>query len=155
MFEILFHVACVVVAFAYSSVMECVLHKWVLHGLGKRKKNIFAFHWKTHHRLVRKNNFYDHQYEDATTGGPLRERISLYALVLAHAPLITVAPAFVLTTAFCARRYYKLHKRMHLEPEWAKKNFPWHWEHHMGKDQDKNWGVTSNWVDKLFGTSTI
>jgi len=31
-------------------------------------------------------------------------------------------------------------------------NMPWHYDHHMGKNQDSNWGVTVEWVDKLFNT---
>jgi len=37
-------------------------------------------------------------------------------------------------------------------PKWGRYFYPWHWDHHMGKDQDCNWGVTIQWVDKLMGT---
>jgi len=154
-YKMFFHLTSIIAGVMYSHLMEWVLHKYVLHGLGKKKNNIFSFHWKTHHKIVRKDNFYDYQYEDAVTGGPLRERLSLYALLLAHTPLIMIAPAFFAALVFCSIRYYRLHKRMHLDPTWAKYYFPGHWEHHMGKDQDKNWGVTIQWVDKLFKTSTL
>jgi len=36
--------------------------------------------------------------------------------------------------------------------EWGKKKMPWHYDHHMGKNQDSNWGVTVEWPDKLFNT---
>ena len=36
--------------------------------------------------------------------------------------------------------------------EWAKENIPWHYDHHMGKNQDANWGVTTDWVDRLLNT---
>lgn len=39
-----------------------------------------------------------------------------------------------------------------MDLEWAKKHVPWHYDHHMGKNQDANWGVTTDWVDKLLGT---
>ena len=29
---------------------------------------------------------------------------------------------------------------------------PWHYDHHMGKNQNANWGVTTDWVDRLAGT---
>ena len=29
---------------------------------------------------------------------------------------------------------------------------PWHYDHHLGKNQDANWGVTTDWVDRVFGT---
>ena len=36
----------------------------------------------------------------------------------------------------------------------GKKYVPWHYDHHMGKNQDANWGVTTDWVDKLAGTKS-
>lgn len=35
-----------------------------------------------------------------------------------------------------------MHRRSHLEPEWAKKRIPWHYDHHMNSNQDANWCVT-------------
>ena len=51
-----------------------------------------------------------------------------------------------------AMRYFYYHRRAHLNVEWGKKKMPWHYDHHMGKNQDSNWGVTVEWVDKLFKT---
>ena len=45
-----------------------------------------------------------------------------------------------------------MHRRAHTDVEWCKKNIPWHYDHHMGKNQDANYGVTVEWPDKLFGT---
>ena len=45
-----------------------------------------------------------------------------------------------------------MHQRGHLNVEWGKKNMPWHYDHHMGKDQDANWGVTNPFWDIIFGT---
>ena len=39
-----------------------------------------------------------------------------------------------------------------MDVEWAKKNIPWHYEHHMGNNQDANWGVTNSFWDLLIGT---
>ena len=47
---------------------------------------------------------------------------------------------------------FKIHKKSHLDPEWAKKNVPWHYDHHMGPDQNKNFGVRTDFFDRLFGT---
>ncbi len=61
-------------------------------------------------------------------------------------------PWFTATAVFGAWNYYRCHKRSHLDPEWARENLPWHVDHHMGPDQDANWGVTSPWMDVLMGT---
>ena len=34
----------------------------------------------------------------------------------------------------------------------AERKVPWHYDHHMGKNQEANWGITSEWVDRLVGT---
>ena len=49
-------------------------------------------------------------------------------------------------------RYYRVHKRAHLDPEWAKVHLPWHYDHHMGPNQNANWCVTRPWFDHLMGT---
>ena len=35
---------------------------------------------------------------------------------------------------------------------WAREHLPWHYDHHMGPDQDANWCVTRPWFDQLMGT---
>mgnify|MGYP003663928552 FL=1 len=52
-------------------------------------------------------------------------------------------------------RYFYMHRKAHTNVEWCKKNIPWHYDHHMGKNQDVNYGVTVEWPDKLFGTRVI
>jgi sterol desaturase/sphingolipid hydroxylase (fatty acid hydroxylase superfamily) len=34
----------------------------------------------------------------------------------------------------------------------AERKVPWHYDHHMGKNQEANWGITTDWVDKLLRT---
>jgi sterol desaturase/sphingolipid hydroxylase (fatty acid hydroxylase superfamily) len=48
--------------------------------------------------------------------------------------------------------YYTRHKRAHLDPEWAREHLPWHYDHHLGPDQDQNWCVTFPWFDWVVGT---
>jgi sterol desaturase/sphingolipid hydroxylase (fatty acid hydroxylase superfamily) len=48
--------------------------------------------------------------------------------------------------------YYLVHKKSHLDPEWARKHLPWHYDHHMGPNQDANWCVTLPLFDHLMGT---
>ena len=61
-------------------------------------------------------------------------------------------PAFFLGVLCGGFRYYFVHKKAHLNPEWAKEKLPWHYEHHMGKNQDSNWCVTFPLWDYILGT---
>jgi len=148
----LFHLITIPLAIIYCNLSEWAIHKYVLHGLGKKRKSFFSFHWHAHHKAARKNIFYDRDYTRPNNGPVRRERLSLYGLVLLHTPLVISAPLFVATIALCAIYYYRTHKKMHLKTAWGKHWFPWHWDHHMGKNQDCNWGVTIEWVDRLAGT---
>jgi sterol desaturase/sphingolipid hydroxylase (fatty acid hydroxylase superfamily) len=48
--------------------------------------------------------------------------------------------------------YYRRHKRSHEDPGWAREHLRWHYDHHMGPDQDCNWCVTFPWFDHVMGT---
>ena len=48
--------------------------------------------------------------------------------------------------------YYRKHKRAHLDPEWAREHLPWHYDHHMGRNQHANWCVSQPWFDWVMGT---
>jgi sterol desaturase/sphingolipid hydroxylase (fatty acid hydroxylase superfamily) len=49
-------------------------------------------------------------------------------------------------------RYFYMHQKSHRDVEWGKKHIPWHYDHHMGKNQDANWGVTTAIWDLIMGT---
>jgi sterol desaturase/sphingolipid hydroxylase (fatty acid hydroxylase superfamily) len=66
--------------------------------------------------------------------------------------LAPIAPFFTGTMVYSAVHYYRVHKRSHLDPEWAREHLPWHYDHHMGPDQNVNWCVTRPWFDHLMGT---
>ena len=38
---------------------------------------------------------------------------------------------------------------------WARKHLPWHYDHHMGKNSNKNWAVRLPIFDYLLGTREI
>tara|TARA_R110000765_G_scaffold151820_1_gene254438 strand:+ start:2871 stop:3302 length:432 start_codon:yes stop_codon:yes gene_type:complete len=137
----------------YSHILEWVMHKYVLHGLGKNKKSKWASHWHTHHRSSRKNDNYDADYNKGIFDYTVRgEVLGLVALGILHIPAVLISPLFYHTLIICAIRYFKIHKKAHLDVEWCKKHLPWHYDHHMGKNQDANWGVTNEWVDCLLNT---
>ena len=140
--------------FAAANITEWVVHKYVLHGLGANKKSFWSFHWHTHHRHARTNGHRDTDYESSVFrwNGQGKEAFALVAGGVGMLPLAAVAPFFTATVAYSSWNYYRKHKRAHLDPEWARKNLPWHYDHHMGPNQHANWCVTNPWFDKLMGT---
>ncbi len=139
---------------AYAIAAEWAIHKYFLHGLGKDDDSVFAFHWHDHHRAASVHGMYDTGYEHSVLhdSAQRKEAIGLALLVASHLPLFPVAPFFVGTLAWSARKYYIEHKRAHLDLEWTRENLPWHYDHHMGRNQDANWGVTSPLADIVMGT---
>ena len=145
---------------AYSNASEWLIHKYVLHGLGRDKKNFWAFHWHEHHKKARTHDMFDDQYNGSLLSAVMKgewnaktkEAAGLILAALAHAPLLPVAPFFTLTVWACSANYYRVHKRAHLDPAWARDHLPWHVDHHMGKNQDANWGVTWPLFDWILQT---
>jgi sterol desaturase/sphingolipid hydroxylase (fatty acid hydroxylase superfamily) len=139
---------------AYANAGEWLIHKHILHGLGKRRGSFWSFHWHEHHRAARKYDHYDPDYRRSLLGwnAQTKEAIGLVGLGLLHLPLFPVAPFFTGTLCYSLVNYYRVHKRAHLDPTWARAKLPWHYDHHMGPDQDANWCVTRPWFDRILGT---
>jgi len=137
-----------------ANAIEWAVHKHVLHGLGKHTDSLWSFHWHEHHRACRKNGHRDDDYERPVLGTHAqgKEALALVACALSVLPMAPVAPFFTGTLIYSAYHYYRVHKRAHLDPEWAREHLPWHYDHHMGPDQNKNWCVTRPWFDHLMGT---
>jgi len=147
-------VAGVPLGFAISNVTEWLAHKYVLHGLGRRRQSFWSFHWHEHHRASRKRAMFDPDYERPPLGWHAQGK-EIAALSLTAIPALAVAPwmpTLSLTMVWCAFDYYRKHKRAHLDPAWAREHLPWHVDHHLGPNQDANWCVTHPWCDVLFGT---
>ena len=138
----------------YANAGEWGLHKYLLHGLGRRKQSFWSFHWHDHHRNVRKNEHIDEHYGRSLFGwnAQSKEALGLVGLGLLHAPLFPVAPFFTGAVWYSTWNYYRVHKRSHEDTAWAREHLPWHYDHHMGPDQDANWCVTRPWFDDLMGT---
>ncbi len=142
------------VALFYANAMEWLIHKYLLHGLGKNKASFFSFHWHDHHQASRKEDMFDPQYvRPLFTWSPQgKEALCVAALIVIHGLLLPLAPFFALTCGYCALRYYFVHRRAHLDGAWAREHVPVHYDHHMGKDQNANWCVTAPWFDVIMGT---
>ncbi len=140
---------------AVANASEWFTHKYILHGLGKNPKSFWSFHWHEHHKAVRKHHHEDPAYRGKIWkdwNGQTKEAIALVAGAVLIAPLFPLAPFFVGTLWYSSANYYRKHKRSHLDPAWARDNLPWHYDHHMGPEQDANWCVTRPWFDDLMGT---
>jgi hypothetical protein len=150
----------IAVGIVYASAFEWVAHKYLLHGLGRKKTSFWSFHWHEHHNKARRNNMVDDQYHGSLLRSlgqgertaKVKEAIGLLAGALIHLPLVTIAPFFVATVWFSAANYYRVHRRAHLDPEWARKHLSWHVDHHMARNQDANWCVTWPLMDWIMGT---
>ena len=142
---------------------EWIAHKYVLHGTHRVGQPRFSpvpdsmkSHWE-HHREVRKTDFSDYGYVEGILNWRTRNEImSLAVTVGVFAPLFyPVSKGMSLAVFYSAANYYYVHRRAHLEPEWAKKSIPWHYDHHMNSNQDANWCVTKPWFDYILGTRVI
>ncbi len=140
-----------VASFSYG---EWAAHRYLLHWRGRDKRSIFAFHFHTHHQKVRRHGGYDPDFEGPVWSTPtqLGEAVGLTIIGLLHAPLLPVAPFYTVTTWYLLGKYRRDHRRCHIDPEWGRTHLPWHYDHHMGANQHRNWGVTFQWFDKLKGT---
>jgi sterol desaturase/sphingolipid hydroxylase (fatty acid hydroxylase superfamily) len=141
-------------AFATSTAFEWWAHRYVLHAHGKKKTSFWAFHFHEHHGASRRHAMIDEDYHRSPFqwNAQGKEVAALVAIAVPVAALMPIAPFWSLTSLYCIQRYYRVHKRAHLDPDWAREHLPWHYDHHMGADQDCNWGVTSDWFDRLVGT---
>ncbi|OTG86865.1 sterol desaturase family protein [Acinetobacter sp. ANC 3813] len=146
-----------------ANAFEWVAHKYILHGTHRAGKSRWSpspsnmkSHWE-HHREVRKTNFEDFGYvEGLKNWRTQNEVLSLAVAVGVFAPLFyPVSKGMSLAVFYAAGNYYYIHRRAHLEPEWARKKIPWHYDHHMNSNQDANWCVTKPWFDYVMGTRVI
>jgi sterol desaturase/sphingolipid hydroxylase (fatty acid hydroxylase superfamily) len=147
-------VVSLVLGLLHANAVEWLTHKYLLHGLGKRKGSLFRFHWAQHHRIARKNAMFDKTYEEPFWRWKARgkEIAGIMGLLLLHLPLLKVAPYFTLAVAFSSFNYLYRHRKAHLDIEWGKKHMPHHYDHHMGPNQDANWCVCYPWFDYILGT---
>jgi sterol desaturase/sphingolipid hydroxylase (fatty acid hydroxylase superfamily) len=138
----------------YANAGEWLAHKYLLHGLGKRKRSFYAFHFHEHHRESRKHGHVDPSYERSPWGwnAQSKEALALAVAAAAHLPLLPAAPFFTGALWWSIAHYYRVHKRSHRDPAWAREHLPWHYDHHMGPDQEANWCVSFPWFDRIMGT---
>lgn len=141
MIQIIFFVAGLVVA----NFLEWGIHKYILHELGKKKKSIFSFHWGIHHRKARKTRFYDESVS-------AREFFGLLFLCLLFSPVAAFSLSIYVGMFLYAVAYLVLHNIAHKNPTVAYTYMRWHYDHHMGSNQNTNWCVVVPLADYVLGT---
>ena len=143
----------VILGILYANFLEWNIHRFLLHKLGKKRNSFWAFHFHDHHRRTRTGNGIDYTYSiEHGHNFYDREIYGFILLTLAHLPLYTVSPIFLATISSYMLFYYWAHVKSHKDIEWAKKWLPWHYDHHMGPNQDKNWCVVMPLCDHIFRT---
>ena len=128
----------------YGNFIEWFVHKYLFHKLGRKKGSIFSYHVRGHHKTARKNNFID------MTSSYIEDFGMLFLIIL-HMPLIMLSKAFFIGLFLYAILFKVIHRLQHLNPEFCKKYFKWHWDHHM-KSSSHNFGVVAPWFDYIMRT---
>jgi sterol desaturase/sphingolipid hydroxylase (fatty acid hydroxylase superfamily) len=147
-----------IAGFVAANAGEWYIHKHLLHGQGKKKGSFWRFHWADHHKTVFKEDYRDHAYERnlfESWNPQSKEAAALVGAAILVSPTFPIAPMFTLGMWTSIANYYYVHKRSHLEPEWGKNAIPWHYDHHMGPDQDQNWCVSFPLWDYVMGTRVL
>ncbi|MDM1290919.1 sterol desaturase family protein [Acinetobacter indicus] len=146
-----------------ANAFEWVAHKYVLHGTHRPGQprhspvpRSMRSHWE-HHREVRKNQFNDESYVIGWSHWRNKNEIISLAAAAGVFGLVffPISKGMMAGSIYSALNYYYIHRRAHLEPEWARTKIPWHYDHHMNSNQDANWCVTKPWFDYILGTRVI
>ena len=142
---------------------EWFAHKYLLHGVHRKGKPRYSpvpksmeSHW-AHHREVRKQDFSDECYVEGIDHWRTRHELMSLAVTAGVASVVfyPFSKGMALAAIYSAGNYYYVHRRAHLEPDWAKRTIPWHYDHHMNSNQDANWCVTRPWFDYVMGTRVV
>ena len=144
-----------VVGWIYGHWLEYAIHRWVLHGLGLKRGHLLSFHFHEHHRVSRSNYMEDYAYQRLGWNSSGKELVGLIFLATLHLPALWWSPWVFYGMIGSALSYYFTHRYAHVNPHWARASLSCHYDHHMGPNQNANYGVRSGWFDTLFGTREI
>lgn len=137
--------------------MEWYFHKVWLHEFPMKNRNSPFFTHIAHHKRARLNSFHDACYAESMfkNSEMYNEKSALIALGVVSTVFVPVAPFFAMGLYYGIWNYWKIHAKSHLDPEYAKKRIPWHYDHHMTSNQNANWCVTRPWFDYIMGTRVM
>lgn len=141
----------------FSNAFEWYAHKTWLHEYPSKHRNSPFFTHIRHHKRARLNQFFDESYQNSLWRDQemFNEKVALIGVAAVTTVVAPIAPFFVLGTWYGAWNYWHVHKKSHLDPDYAKARVPWHYDHHMNASQDANWCVTRPWFDYIMGTRVI
>lgn len=153
----LFHLFTFLLGLFVANLVEWLVHKYVLHGLGMKKGSFWSFHWHKHHRTARQNSNVDLDYnikpgDEGFWNASGKEIFGLGLLFLPSLLACSVAPMFTVACALSAVLYFYVHRKSHLDVEWGKKWLRHHYDHHQGTNQNLNWCVTHPLWDIILKT---
>lgn len=117
------------IALIFANGFEWYAHKYILHGTPRPGQPRYSpipksmkSHWQ-HHKIVRTTDYQDDGYAEGLSNWRTRDEVtSLLKLTAITSLAMPVAPFFTLGTYYAAARYFYVHRRSHLEPEWGKKS---------------------------------
>ena len=135
----------ILLGFLYANFLDWGVHILLHKPKGKSR---FKFHWK-HHGVARRNKNEDPDYKLKLFHN--ETYLTLLGITL-HLPLFYVWLPFAATAVAYGLIYIFLHRMTHTYVEFFKKWMPWHYEHHMGKNQNANWCVICPLMDHIMGT---
>ena len=135
----------VLLGFLYANFLDWYVHILLHKPKGKSK---FKFHWK-HHGMARKNGNLDLDYKKKIFHN--ETWLTLLGAAI-HIPLIWVSAPFAIIAILYALFYLTIHRQTHIHVNFFKKWMPWHYEHHMGRNQNANWCVVCPLMDHIMGT---
>ena len=137
--------------------MEWYFHKVWMHEFPIKHRNSPLFTHIAHHKRARQNNFYDQGYAESMFKNVevYNEKTAIIGLAAVATVFLPVAPFFTAGLYYGMWNYWKIHTKSHLDPEYAKKRIPWHYDHHMTSNQNANWCVTRPWFDYIMGTRVM
>lgn len=139
----------------YANAGEWIVHRYLLHALGKKPGSFWAYHLQEHHSVCMHNAMLDpgyHKLHFNRLNTQTKELLFLVGTILLHLPILLAFPIFVGAVYLSLALYYYKHSRAHLDTAWAKHHLRWHYEHHLGGNADANWCITWPWFDYLCGT---
>lgn len=143
----------IVAAWIYSHLLEYCLHRFVLHDPKRGRGLFFKHHFSEHHRSARQLDMKDPKYLEKGLGLFVHyEASTLSLLAVFHLPILWLSVPAYLTLVVASMCYFAVHVLQHRHPDVMRKITPWHYWHHMGKDQHLNYGVRLPVFDILFGT---
>jgi hypothetical protein len=144
-----------ILGLVYANLGEWLMHRYILHGLGRDPQSFWAYHWHEHHAVCLKHNMIDPGYQRldfCSWNIQTKELAALAAIIMGHMPLFLLSPIFAVALYTSLALYYYRHRKAHLDSEWARQHLRWHYEHHLCGTRPANWCVTWPWCDYLLGT---